>query len=55
MVLLIEYTDHLGANLAGCGTVTLCDVMHEGTQREERGERGDIPSPAGALPEPLAM
>jgi hypothetical protein len=38
MVLLIEYTDHLGANLAGCGTVTVCvyeDVMHEGTERGE--------------------
>jgi hypothetical protein len=29
--------------------------MHDMTEKEERGERGNISSPAGALSEPLAM
>jgi hypothetical protein len=35
-----------------CNRVYTKDVMHE---RTERGEGRGVPSPAGALPEPLAM
>jgi hypothetical protein len=51
---LIDFGDLLGADLAGYKTITVYStkVMHVST---EKWERGDVPSPAGALPDPLAM
>jgi hypothetical protein len=49
-----ESDDRIHGSSNRVQTVTVCtkDVMHEST---ERGERGGVPSPAGALLEPLAM
>jgi hypothetical protein len=54
LVPLIDFADLLGADLAGYKTITVCStkVMHVST---EKWERGDVPSPAGVLPDPLAM
>jgi hypothetical protein len=51
---MIDFADLLGADLVGYKTITVCStkVMHVST---EKWERGDVPSPAGALPDPLAM
>jgi hypothetical protein len=51
---LIEYTDLLGTDLAGYATVTVCMYKCDACVYRER-KRSELPSPAGALSEPLAM
>jgi hypothetical protein len=51
---VIDYTDLLGADLAGYKTVTVCMYKCDACVYREMGE-GNVPSPAGALPDLLAM
>jgi hypothetical protein len=54
LIPLIDYTDLLGADLAGYKTVTVCMYKCDACVHREMGE-GNVPSLTGALLEPLAM
>jgi hypothetical protein len=53
LVPLIDYMDLLGADLAGYKTVTVCMYKCDACVYREMRE-GNVPSPAGAQPNPLA-